>query len=100
LAAFAFTVCFFRRPIKKTEMVPAVKHEQVSDVELWPASQQLKRKSPARLESPINISSDEYRSEQFPDTPKVKGRPSSTIPKALESQRYLLSICSCTIHYG
>lgn len=72
LAAVAFTVCPCRRPTKKPATVPAVKLEQVSDVDLLPASQQPKGKAPARLESPIDISSDESGSDQLSDTPKQR----------------------------
>ena len=93
LAAVAFTVCLCRRPTKKPVSVPAVKHEQVSDVELWPASQQPKEKALARLESPIVISSDESGFDWLPVAPKMKGRPSGTIPSTLENQRYVFSVC-------
>ena len=94
-AAVSFTVCICRHPTKKLVTVPAVKREQVSDVDLWPASQP-KGKASARLESPIVITSDESGSDQLPVkiTPKAKSL-SGTIPKALENQRYLLYFCSC-----
>ena len=78
LASLAFTLYLCRRPTKKLVTVPAVKQEQLSDVDLWPVSHKLKGKARARLESPVVVSSDESGSDKFSDTPKVKGRPSGT----------------------
>jgi hypothetical protein len=49
----------------------------VSDVELWAFSQQSKGKAPARLQSPIIISSDDsnYDSDQLSDSPKAADTP-------------------------
>ena len=81
--ALVFTVCLCRHPTKKLVTLPAVKHEQVSDVDLWPPSQQPKGKVYTRLEFPIVITSDDSGSDQLPDTPNVKAPRSGTIPKAL-----------------
>ena len=99
LATIAFTVCLCRCPTKKPVAVPDVKCEEVSDVELWPASQQPKGKAPAHLESPIVISDDESAFDRFPVPPKMKGHPSGTVPNALEDQQYLLRVRLC-ICYG
>lgn len=73
----------------------AVKQEHVSDVDLWPASQQRKGRDPARLETPIIITDSESESDKQFETPKAKGRPSGTVRRALEkNQRYLFSIYS------
>jgi hypothetical protein len=95
LAAVAFTVCPCRWPTKRLAAVPAVKHEQASDVELWPVSQQSKGK--ARLQSPVIVSGDESGHDQLSDTPKAKEHlsASGTIPEALENQRCLLNIYLC-----
>ncbi|KAF8969130.1 hypothetical protein BDZ97DRAFT_1754747 [Flammula alnicola] len=108
------------RLTRKTASLPAVKREQSSDVELRspspPAPRQSKGKVRARLESPIDISSDESGMDQLfvetyrirpnlslcsgidcpvsspvfsDDTPKAKGRPSATITKAREKHRTL-----------
>ena len=60
-----------------------MKPEQVSDVELLHVSRKSKGKAPVRLGFPVNVSGD----DQFSDTPKAKGHPSVTVPKALENQR-------------
>jgi hypothetical protein len=95
LASVAFTVCPCRRPTKRLPVVPAVKREQASDIELGPVSQQSKGK--ARLRSPVIVSSDESGHDQLSDTPKAKGHSSASgiIPEALENQRCLLSIYLC-----
>jgi hypothetical protein len=88
LAAVPFTVSLCRRPAKKPTAVPAVKLEQVSDVELQspgplrrPVSRHSKGKAPARyLESPVDISSEESGLDQFPVVPKVKGHQSPEVP--------------------
>ena len=74
---------FFRRRPLKRNTAPAVKAEHVSDTELWSAdvSRQSKGKAPARLGSPINVSSDGSGSDGLSDTPQAKGRPSGTIRK-------------------
>lgn len=80
-ATVAFTVCLCRRPTKKPVTVPAAKREPVSDVDLWPASQQPKGKTSARLESPINITSDESNSDAKEDTDTVSAIVSSAQKK-------------------
>ena len=82
-----FTDCLFRRPIKKAATAPAVKLEEGSDAETWIATQQSMGKSQRRLGSPVVVSSDESGPKGLSDTPRVKGRPSRTNPKALENQR-------------
>ena len=99
LVSIAFTIRLCRRPTMKLVTIPAVKHEQVSDTELWPVPRQSKGKAPARLESPVAVSSDEPEYDQLSDTPKAKGCPSGTIAKALKHEQYLLRIYSC-FHYG
>ena len=76
IQSFSGYLC--RRLTKKLMAVSAVKHEQVSDIELWPVSHQSKGKAPACLESPVIVLSDESNSEKFSDAPKAKGRPSGT----------------------
>lgn len=94
LAAVAFAICLRRRPTKKAVVtVPTVKNERVSDVEVWPVSNQSKGKAQARLGSPVIVSSDDSGSDQFSDTPKAKGRPSVIIPKSLKKHQYVLGIC-------
>ena len=78
-ATIAFTVCLCRRPTKKPVTVP--KREPVSDVDLWPTSQQPKGKTSARLESPINITSDDSDSNAKEDTNTVSAIVSSAQKK-------------------
>ena len=68
---------------------PTVKLERESDADLssWTASQESKKKVRARMVSPVAVSSDESGSDGFSDTPKAKGRPSGTNPKALKNQQ-------------
>ena len=63
---------------------PAVKREQLSDVDLRSASQLAKGKTSARLESPIDIASDDSGPDRFFDTPKAKG-PVRKAPVRLQS---------------
>ena len=83
---------FSDTPKAKTKKVAsatatAVKPEQVSDMEPLHVSRKLKGKAPARVVSPVNVSGDVSGDDQFSDTPKAKGRPSVTVPEALENQR-------------
>ena len=68
--------CLCRRPTKKPVAVPAaVKLEQDSDVDPSSVSQRSKGKAPARLESPIVITTDDEDSDQISDTPKKRPVP-------------------------
>ena len=91
-ASIAFTVCLCRWPTKRLVAVPAVKHEEASDIELWPVSQQSKGK--ACLWSPVIVLSDESGHDQFSNTPKAKEHlsASGTMPEVLENQQCLLTI--------
>ena len=95
LVSVALTVRFCRRPTRKLVTVPAVKREQVSDVDLWPVPRRSKEKASARLESPVVVVSSDEGSDQISDTPKAKGRPA----RALKNERYLLHAYSC-LRYG
>jgi hypothetical protein len=68
----------------KSVAAPTVKREQLSDVDLGPASRHTKGKSSARLESPIDIASDDSGSYRILDTPKAKA-PVRKAPARLRS---------------
>ena len=107
LAAVVLTVYLCRRLAKKPMAVSTVKLEQVSDEELQspaPVPRHSKGKVPMRLESPIDISSDERSSERHPSpevpvaskakrhsevtvTPKARRHPSPEVPFALKAKR-------------
>ena len=91
LASLVYTIYLCRRLKKKLVTVPAVKHEQFSDIELWPVSHQSKGKAPAHPESPVIVSSDESGSDMFSDTPKAKGRNHGTTATVDSVKEGLLS---------
>ena len=87
-----FTVCLCRCPTKKPMAKPAVKLEQDSDIEPQsplPVPRHLKGKVAARLDSPIEILSEESGSDQIPVVTKAKGHPSPEVPVTSKTKRQL-----------